>query len=289
MKTSNGGGKVDLSNPNNFRKAFEQAVRQVQESHELQRQGALKIKKETTDPIGDDGKVTAPKMSTKPRIAMGSPVRKSAAVSRVNQSTHVTVNVMLEGEENVAVENESGHVQDHLSKMASKIQAARVRRFEDATRGGLMQRKSHDFKTSAINRPNTSLFKTSLGPKASLLEHSSPSKKNLNFNEKKTHMADHLFYGVGIQRKASANRTAGKKENNKSIDGTVASKKATNSNTTANIINSRDAAVNKSVANSIMYDSVMDKISALHSQHNNSIIHSSSNKSPKRIIKTRNQ
>ena len=38
MKTSIGGSnKLDPTNPGNFKKAFEQAVRQVQESHEMQR------------------------------------------------------------------------------------------------------------------------------------------------------------------------------------------------------------------------------------------------------------
>ena len=120
----------------------------------------------TTESVADDGKVAAPKASTKPKIAMASPGRRTAVTSKV-QTAQLTA--VRDGEENVVADNESGNVTEHLSKMASKIQAARMRRAEDAARGGLLNRKSHDF-TNVKNRPNTSLFKTSLGPKASLHE-----------------------------------------------------------------------------------------------------------------------
>ena len=154
----------------------------------------MRIKHQTTDAVGDDGKVTAPKVSTKPKIAMGSPGRRAAITSKP-QTAQLTA--VRDGEENVVPDNESGNVTDHMSKMASKIQAARVRRVEDAARGGLINRKSQDF-TNINTRPNTSLFKTSLGPKPSLIEQHSPSKKSFNFNDKKVRMADHLYYGVGI-------------------------------------------------------------------------------------------
>lgn len=217
--------------------------------------------------MADDGKVPAPKVSTKPKIAMGSPGRRTATTSKLHTAQLTAVR---DGEENVVADNESGNVTEHMTKMASKIQAAQVRRVEDAARGGLINRKSQDF-TNAKNRPNTSLFKTSIGPKA-LNEQNSPSKKSFNFNDKKVRMADHLYYGVGIQsRKASANRTA--KKENKSIDGLAAPKKN-------NFITN--------ATNTIIYDSAMDRISVLHSQHNTSFLNSS-NKSPKRVLKTRNQ
>lgn len=198
---------------------------------------------------------------------MGSPGRRTATATK---PTTTQLTAVRDGDENVIADNESGNVSEHLSKMASKIQAARDRRVEDAAKGGLINRKSHDF-SLVKNRANTSMFKTSMGPKPTLNEQHSPSKKSFNFIEKKGRIADHLYYGVGIQsRKASAHRTA--KKENKSIDGLASTKKKIITNAT----------------NTIIYDSALDQISAVNSTHNASFLNLS-NKSPKRILKTRNE